>query len=461
MTIKNTFILAHPPIIVPEVGKGEERKARKTIEGFEKVAKIIASIKPETIILSSPHATPYADYINISSGEFGEGSFWNFRVPEVKMKIPYDNELVKKISELAEEKNIPAGTLGEQDDELDHGVLVPLYYINKYYKDYKLVRIGLSGLSLTKHYEFGKIVQKASEELSRKSVYIASGDLSHKLLPEGPYGFAPEGPVYDKKIGEIIETADFSKLFEFSPDFIEKAADCGLRSFVIMAGVLDSKEVKSQLFSLEGPYGVGYATGQFEVIGENNNRKFDKIYEEKEIDRVKDLRKDSDPWVELARKSLETYIRTNEKLKLPTNLPEEMTNTKAGVFVTIYKHGQLRGCIGTIEPVKDSVAEEILENAISSGTRDPRFPRVEESELNELVYSVDVLGEAEPISSLDELDTSKYGLIVTSGVKRGLLLPNIEGVDTPEEQLKIVRRKAGIYPHDKQTLERFKVVRHK
>lgn len=461
MTIENTFILPHPPLIIPDIGKGEERRIQSTIDGFERIGKTIGEIKPETIIVISPHASMYGDYINISTGENAYGDFSDFHTENVKFNVDYDEEFVRNICEITEKENFPAGVLGVQDDVLDHGVMVPLYFINKYYRDYKVVRIGISGLSLTMHYVFGKILQEVSKKLSRNTVIIASGDLSHKLLEEGPYGFAKEGPVFDRIVGEVIETGNFLKLFQFDSDFLEEVAECGLRSFVIMAGALDEKSVESKLYSIEGPFGVGYATGSFKVIGKDKNRKFDKVYLEEEQKRVEGIRRKEDPYVSLARYSLEYYIKNNGYARLPKDLPKEMLENKAGVFVTLYKYGQLRGCIGTIEGTKDSIAEEILENAISSGTRDSRFPRVEEYELDELEYSVDILGEAEEINSLEELDPKNYGLIVTSGRKRGLLLPNIPTVNTPEEQLKIVRQKAGVYAYEDQVLERFKVVRHR
>ncbi len=125
------------------------------------------------------------------------------------------------------------------------------------------------------------------------------------------------------------------------------------------------------------------------------------------------------------------------------------------------KHGHLRGCIGTISPITNSIAEEVMRNAISAGTEDPRFSPVTEKELPELVYSVDILSEPEPIESIKELDVKRYGVIVTDGYRRGLLLPNLEGVDTPEQQMSIAMEKAGIRPRQPYSLERFEVVRHK
>ncbi|MDD5748973.1 MAG: AmmeMemoRadiSam system protein A [Actinomycetota bacterium] len=167
----------------------------------------------------------------------------------------------------------------------------------------------------------------------------------------------------------------------------------------------------------------------------------------------------SSPHVELARRVVESYVRGEDPPTLD-DVPDELRKTRAGVFVTIKKRGELRGCIGTIAPIQNSIAEEIRENAISSATRDPRFPPITPDELPELTYSVDVLEESEDIESIEELDPKIYGVIVSSGYRQGLLLPDLEGVDTPEQQVKIAMMKAGIYPGESFRLKRFRVTRH-
>ncbi len=171
--------------------------------------------------------------------------------------------------------------------------------------------------------------------------------------------------------------------------------------------------------------------------------------------------KEQEPYVALARAALETYLANGSHLPIPNSLPIEMTNRSAGVFVSIKKNGALRGCIGTIQATTPCIAEEIIQNAISAGTQDPRFPPISTDELSSLCISVDVLGEAEHIESIDQLNVKEYGVIVSSGWKRGLLLPNLEGVDSPEEQVQISLQKAGISPDEPYTMERFRVVRHK
>lgn len=165
------------------------------------------------------------------------------------------------------------------------------------------------------------------------------------------------------------------------------------------------------------------------------------------------------PLVKLAKETVESYIREG-KTPQPKELTPEMKE-RAGVFVSIHKHGELRGCIGTFEPTKDNVAEEIIANAISSATRDPRFPPMAASELSDLEYSVDVLTKPEPVENASQLDPRKYGVIVESGVRRGLLLPDLEGVATVERQIEVCRLKAGILADEPVKLYRFQVERFK
>lgn len=168
-----------------------------------------------------------------------------------------------------------------------------------------------------------------------------------------------------------------------------------------------------------------------------------------------------DLYVRLARASVEKYIRTGSVLEMPEGLPPEMTGRRAGVFVSIHENGMLRGCIGTIQACTDSVACEIIDNAVSASTRDPRFERIGVNELESLEISVDVLGDAERISSTEELDPKRYGVIVTKGMRRGLLLPDLEGVDSALQQVSIAMQKAGIPAGTEGVeLERFEVVRH-
>jgi AmmeMemoRadiSam system protein A len=164
--------------------------------------------------------------------------------------------------------------------------------------------------------------------------------------------------------------------------------------------------------------------------------------------------------VQLARQSIVHYLKTGQKIEQPDNLSREFTEKQAGVFVSLKKDGHLRGCIGTFLPTQDNIALEIIENAISAATRDPRFSSVNISEVEKLSISVDVLSFPEEIKDISQLDPQRYGVIVSSGFKKGLLLPDLEGVDTVEYQIDIAKRKAGIFPKEKIHLSRFEVKRY-
>ena len=166
------------------------------------------------------------------------------------------------------------------------------------------------------------------------------------------------------------------------------------------------------------------------------------------------------PVRKLAKASIESWVKQRKQIPIPEGLPEEMLTRRAGTFVSLHKGGHLRGCIGTIMATQDCIAEEIIQNAVSACSRDPRFDPVREDELRFLEISVDVLGDLEPIDSPDELDVKRYGVVVSNSYKRGLLLPNLDSVDTVEEQIRIAKQKAGMRAFEKCNLERFEVVRH-
>ena len=460
MSILASFMVPHPPMIVPEVGRGSENQIEKTIKAYELVADQIAALKPETIIISSPHSVMYSDYFHISPGSRAVGSFTDFAAPQVKFDVEYDEELVKALCARAEESRFPAGTLGEKRPELDHGTMVPLWFILKKYKDFKLVRTGLAGYDLLKHYEYGMMIKDAVESLGRRVVYVASGDLSHKLQDYGPYGFSEEGPVYDKRIMDVCSGGRFGELFDFDENFCQKAEECGHKSFVIMAGVLDGQAVEASEYSHEDVTGVGYGICSFVPKGVDESRHFLIARLQQVENEIELKRRKSDAWVKLARESAEYFVRNGREMEVPSWVPEELLQTRAGAFVSVHKFGTLRGCIGTIAATKENLALEIIHNAVSAVSEDPRFEPVSENELKYLDINVDVLGQAEKISSLDQLDVKKYGVIVQSGYKRGLLLPDLDGVDTVEQQISIAKRKGGIAPGETVELFRFEVVRH-
>jgi AmmeMemoRadiSam system protein A len=240
-----------------------------------------------------------------------------------------------------------------------------------------------------------------------------------------------------------------------------------------MAGAFDGVEVEATRLSHEDVTGVGYGICTFYPKGgRSDERRFLDIWMDETRRKLEEEREQSDEHVRFARAAVEACVLGHGAVPqakelaagmkgLPGGeLPEEMLSKQAGTFVSLHEHGELRGCMGTIGPTRSSIADEIIGNAVSAAMRDPRFPQVRPDELEWLEISVDVLGEPEPIDSMDELDGKRYGVIVTSGGKRGLLLPDLDGIDTPEQQVDIAKKKAGIYAFEKFRMERFEVIRH-
>ncbi len=466
--IISAYVVPHPPIIIPEIGKGEESAASSTVRAMQKFAEDVKNDKPSTVIITTPHGPVFQDFIHISSGKTLSGSFGRFAAPEVRFSFENDTDLADRIIKYANEEGIYSGGLDENtarryhlSKELDHGALVPLYYINKVYPGFKIVHISIAFLPFIELYRFGMCVEKAVEESENDVVFVASGDLSHRLSKDAPYGYSRHGKEFDEILVESVRTLDVKRLLQLDESFCESAGECGLRSFLMMFGALDGHRLKSHVYSYEGPFGVGYAVAKLEVGERSPEREIYRKISEETSRELRSIRENEDPYVVLARTSLETFVKEGRIIGVPGNVPEEMKTQRAGAFVSIKKHGQLRGCIGTIGPTRKNIAEEIIYNAISAGTQDPRFNPVEEDELGSLIYSVDVLKEPEPISSTTQLDVRKYGVIVRKGARSGLLLPDLEGVETPEQQVSIALRKAGIRPEEKYTMERFEVERHK
>ncbi len=432
----SAYIMPHPPVARPEVGQGREKEIQNTLDAYRKASILIAQDSPETIVVISPHSIVYRDAFYIALGKRWKGDLTQFGAKNVSLDLENDIELANEVINLCNERNIPVVCDERGSNRPDHGSVVPLSFVHEAYKNFKVLRISPSFLSNKILAEMGSLIERAAAHIGRKITFLASGDLSHRLKKDGPYGFAKEGPVFDKKITDAMKKCDFQAFKSFDENFLDMAAECGLPGFIMMSGALENYKTESELLSYEGPFGVGYAVCLFKI---------------------------HDHLIRLAQKSLEHYVKKREKLKLTNEeiqeLPNFMLDNKAGCFVSIKKHGDLRGCIGTIYPTQESIAEEIINMAIQSGTRDPRFYPVKETELADLVYDVDVLYPPEPATK-NQLDVKKYGVIVSTKTKRGLLLPNLEGVDTVDYQLEIACKKAGIRDDEKYQIERFLVERH-
>ncbi|WP_422484849.1 AmmeMemoRadiSam system protein A [Gudongella sp. DL1XJH-153] len=462
----SAYLMPHPPVLVGEIGQGQEELAGDTLVSMEEIGRDIASKKPGTIIVITPHGPLFSDAHSISMEENLKGDFGAFGHNELSYSYQNNLDLTYGIVKKALEEGITLAQMTREmnkrygvDGKLDHGVLVPLHFVDKYYGDFKVIPITYGLLPPGELHQFGKVIDESIKSAKSDVCVIASGDLSHKLKDSGPYSYVKEGPEFDKKIMDAIRDANLIDIAGFPMDLAEKAGECGLRSLMILAGILSGYNISSTVLSYEGPFGVGYGTAIFNIEGESD-KDISSDISRIEMETVEKRRATEDEFVNLARRSLEHYVKTVEYMEVPDGLSHELLNERFPVFVSIKKNGSLRGCIGATEAIKDNIAQEIIYYSVQAGTRDPRFDSVQEDELQSLVYSVDVLMKPESVDDASGLDPSTFGVIVKKEYKRGLLLPNLEGVDTVEEQLRIALNKAGIDSDEDYSIERFRVVRH-
>ncbi|HZJ76476.1 MAG TPA: AmmeMemoRadiSam system protein A [Oscillospiraceae bacterium] len=459
------YTMPHPPIVVPEIGRGEENKIKSTYDACSRVAEKIANIKPDTIIIITPHGPLFSDAVAISVEKSIYGDLSRFNASGVQLDLHIDMALTEKIVEYSKGENIPAVKITKSfakkygiEYELDHGTIVPLYFINKKLSDYKIVHITYGMLSKVQLYKFGMNIRKAVEDSDTNAVFIASADLSHRLTEDGPYGYNPYGEKFDKEIISLLEKGDVPGVFNMDTITVKEAGECGLRSYYIMLGAMDGYNIKGNLLSYEGTFGVGYSIMEFD-LEKSDKSAYDILLNDRQ-NKIKTKLENADPYVRLARESLIGYLVNGNYIDVPSYVTDEMKEIKRGVFVTLKKEGSLRGCIGTFLPTTENVCEEIIRNAVSAGIHDSRFPPVEIEELDDIDFSVDVLTEPQE-ASIKELDPKKYGIVVKSGPRVGLLLPDLDGIDTVDEQVGIALQKGGISADEAYSIEKFEVIRHK
>ncbi len=273
MSVVGCFFTPHPPIIVPEVGGAEVAKVDATVQAMRRLGEVATRLDPDTIVVMSPHALLARSEMSVSIGSNYRGSFADFRAPQVRLDVPADRELARLVVDRATRDGIPVRVLGSPEEALalDHGTMVPLVYVTAGLKRrWRLLVLGFSYLDLETHVRFGKALARAMEEGPSRVLYIASGDLSHRLLPGAPAGYDPRGTEFDHAIADMFARADWKGLLSLDQGIVRAAGECGYRSLAVLAGVVQALEAKghvtkNNLLSYEGPFGVGYLVGEVAV----------------------------------------------------------------------------------------------------------------------------------------------------------------------------------------------------
>lgn len=452
-------IAPHPPIMVPEVGLEAAKDVRRSIDAMAELTKRIIANGAETVILISPHAPLEPDAFVAYQSRVLRGDFSGFRAPDVLLEAPLEDELLTAIVKRAAAENY--NVVGIPDQHIDHGTAVPLYFLQRNGWHGRVVALGYCFLSNEDHVRFGSCIEKAISDVGRPVALIASGDLSHRLKPDAPAGYNPTAYIFDEEIIDALSSNDLERIVGIDQGLRRIAGECGYRSLLIAVGATQDLPLACEVLSYEAPFGVGYLVAQMTSKKTAAKAVREDAQSEYAVAASSEAAMFDESLPALARKAVESFVQDDVQIAPPNDGPE-LLRVRAACFVSLKTwDGELRGCIGTIEPATDSLAEEIIANAINAATRDPRFAAVTAEELFNLRYSVDVLSATEP-ADLEDLDPATYGVIVEdeTGSRRGLLLPALEGIHTVQQQVEIATRKAGIPAGVPVRLSRFTVSRY-
>jgi len=253
----------HPLVIVPEIGKTESKHAEKTHLAMQTLGKRFAETQPDKVLIISPHTLLLHNMIAVShaselSGRIGQ---------DLRLSFNGEKKLTKEIHQQGLKNFISIHLTKEENDTypLSHGEIVPLYFLAKNHSNFDLVVSGFSDFTLEKHFEYGKILGEIIHDSNEKIAFIASGDLSHRLKIGAPAGYSPYGEEFDKKLLKYLQRRQTEKILKMDPHIISEAEECGLRSIVVLLGILEYYQYQVDLLSYEAPFGVGYAVADFKI----------------------------------------------------------------------------------------------------------------------------------------------------------------------------------------------------
>lgn len=476
--LKGIFVMPHAPVLISEVGRGRERKAYKTLRGIKELTHIITKIKPDHIVCITPHGNNFSDGIAILDKPVLQGSLKQFGCPEVNINKKTEDKFLAGLDDYLFSKKVPSVFLDAEtakeydaDTSLDHGTVVPLYFIDKVYKNYTLTTINTGTLPLLNLYQIGKFIGEYINGCGLNTLIIASGELSHCLGKRGDAKSSRAGAAFDKTVVNSIKKNDFFDLLSMPENIYEPAKECGLSPLITALGAVDASDTSSKVYSYEAPFDIGYMTAFIETRRRRNAPSLLQRYRLAQKKKHDLPISDEDDYITLARTALTHWVDRKKQLnwqyykKDKAHLSEffihRLDNLSCGVFVSLYKNGECRGCMGTVSPSTPYLGKEIIYNTVQAAEYDPRFTPVASYELPYIEIQIDILSSLEKVRNIKNLNPEKYGILVEKDTKRGLLLPALKGIKTARDQIKIAKQKAGIVSDRGMTVYRFSVERHR
>ena len=445
--VVGAVLMPHAPILVPAVGGERGREAIASFRAMREVAGALLQLKPDSVVLISPHSPRQPGAFGIWSDDPITGSFEQFGAPNARTTVPNDRRLARAIMAEANARNVRTWQIRHRP--LDHGALVPLWF---------LAGAGWSGpavlLSLNYPGEggltsLGEAIAAAANATQMRIGVVASGDMSHRLTQGAPCGFHPGAHRFDDTFIRHVRSGEYRKILSINSELRESAAEDVADSTIVAASAIGWNSTGHRLLNYEGPFGVGYGVAVL-FAGEPGGGDCPVA-----IDTGLQLENGVLPGI--ARKSIIAALRGSNET-CPQASGDYLTKPR-GVFVTIrHRDNRLRGCVGTITPASQDLLTETWRNARLAALRDARFTPVATDELPDLRFHVSVVHSVEDVMSPADLNPSRFGVIVSvPDGRRGVLLPGIKDVKTVDQQIRIARQKAWIDPNEPVKLERFQV----
>lgn len=441
------LLMPHAPVLVPRVGGSRGGAAAASGCAMRVAAERMMRAQPQDVVLISPHSPRKPGAFGLRTGDFIDGSFVDFGTPQAAVSLPNDRELVDAIVEAAHARGVPTWLI--PDHHLDHGALVPLWFLGEAGWHGPTVVVSLAYSGKGRLIQLGEAIEAAAHSSHRRVAVIASGDMSHRLTTGAPCGYHPQAHLFDETFICLLRDGDYRTIPGINPELRELAAEDVVDTTIVALAAAHWNASGREVLHYAGPYGVGYGVAVLsapEIIPKapyppahaTSNRAGEIL-------------------PAIARRSVSTALQAGSSV-VPKATGKYL-NTPRGAFVTIQRRdSRLRGCVGSLKPVCANLVAETWRNARLAAFRDGRFTPVSSDELGDLQFEVSVIQSSHKVISTAELDPEHYGVIVrTADGRCGVLLPGIKDIVTPAEQLSIARRKGGIGQDEPISMERFAV----
>lgn len=449
MAIPCAALMCHAPIVIPEIGGERAKQCARTTHAMSATAARLAAHAPDVLVLISPHTPRRRVGFGIVGDDVLSGDFAQFGHRELRVHArgaPAAAAALRRCAQaLGQDSWSPSGA------QLDHGALVPLHFVVQAGYRGPVLLLALPYAESNSEVAIGQAIAAAALELDQRWAVLASGDMSHRLCEGAPAGFHPAGARFDAAVRELVAAGALGELAAIDPELRELAAEDVVASCVVAAAAVAFDATGCRVLDYEGPFGVGYLEALLHESAPPTPRR---VPGDQHADAQS---RPPGALLAIARTAIEAHLHGRAYEPGPLRPP---WCDACGVFATLRcAGGELRGCVGHVEPAYRTLADEVASCAVAAATRDSRFPPVQLSELPALRIELSLLGAPEAIADADQLDPARYGVIVAAGARRGVLLPNIDGITSARDQLRIALAKAGLSRDEHVELARFEVLK--